>query len=158
MRPSPVPVLFKRLTPGARVPSYATPGSACMDLFPDASWPPNPPWQYLDDAPLVIPTGLAVQLPDDHVLLIFSRSGHGFKYGIRLGNCVGVIDSDYRGEIKVCLRIDTALTGGWPDEFFDPSRAIAQALLLPIPRMTLQEVEDLNRTYRGTSGFGSTGG
>ena len=86
---------FKKLHPDAILPTYATAGAACFDL-------------YAVDNAVVLPgdcvalrTGLAVNLPANLALLIYSRSGHGFKYGVRLVNCVGVIDSDYKGEIMV---------------------------------------------------------
>lgn len=88
-------------------------------------------------------------------MLIFSRSGHGFTHGIRLSNCVGVIDSDYRGEVSVKLQSDTVLPYG-ALKILRGDR-IAQALILPIPKIEFEEVSNLTETQRGANGFGSTG-
>lgn len=151
----------KKLHPDAILPTYATDGSACFDLY--AIGPRNP----LDDGlpirhgePVTIRTGVAFEIPAGHVMLVFSRSGHGFKDGLRLANCVGVIDSDYRGEVQVRLTNDT-LDGG---HFSGPAAPrirsgdrIAQAMIVPIPKVELVEVEELSTTERGAGGFGSTG-
>ena len=86
-------------------------------------------------------------------MLLFSRSGHGFSSGVRLANCVGVIDSDYRGEIKIKLQKDTEYS------YFaiNPGDRIAQGLIIPYPRVEFVEGE-LTGTERGAGGFGSTGG
>lgn len=85
-------------------------------------------------------------------MLIYSRSGHGFKHGVRLANAVGVIDSDYRGEVQVKLVND----GGMPF-YVNKGDRIAQAMLVPVQQFQLAEVEDLSETARGAGGFGSTG-
>ena len=85
-------------------------------------------------------------------MLVFSRSGHGFTYGVRLSNCVGVIDSDYRGEIKVAMHND-----GFSGYMVQTGERIAQAMLVPALRCTLKEVDVLSETLRGEGGFGSTG-
>ena len=142
---------IQRLNPQAIIPSYQTAGSACVDLH--ACLPDNDAAvSTCENASVTIPTGIAVEVPDGHVLLIFSRSGHAAKQATRLGNCVGVIDSDYRGELMVNLRRDDG--GGL---FFTHGARIAQALLLPIPRIRFNEVEELSTTERGEGGFGSTG-
>lgn len=97
-------------------------------------------------------TGLAFEIPPGWVMLIFSRSGHGFKSQTRLANCVGVIDSDYRGQVSVRLTVDAG--GGLSVAHGD---RIAQAMLVPIPRVELIEVDELSDTERGAGGFGSTG-
>ena len=86
------------------------------------------------------------------MLLIYSRSGHGFKNDIRLANCTGVIDSDYRGEVKVKLTSD-----GDCDFAVNAGDRIAQAMLIPVPKVELMAVTELSDTERGTGGFGSTG-
>lgn len=146
----------KKLHPDAILPTYATDGAACFDLY--AIGPRNP----LDDAiqvracePQEIRTGLAFEVPTGHVMLIFSRSGHGFKNSTRLSNCVGVIDADYRGEVLVKLTRDG-------DHLAQPLRLrtgdrIAQAMIVPIPKVELVEVEELSTTKRGAGGLGSTG-
>jgi dUTP pyrophosphatase len=149
-------VRIKKLHPDAIVPQYQTSGAACFDLHAlilsaggVALWP---------DSQLVVRTGLAFEIPEGHVMLVYSRSGHGFKTNVRLANCVGVIDSDYRGEVLVKLTNDTSPI----DEnsvMFKVSHGdrIAQAMIVPVPRIELQLVDDLSDTERGTNGGGSTG-
>ncbi len=107
-------------------------------------------------------TGIAVAVPEGHVLLLFPRSGLSNSYGLAPGNCVGVIDSDYRGEIIVKFR---DLSEKAMNKMFDiqesaecgrPERII-QAILVPIPEVRWELVEALNETERGSGGFGSTG-
>lgn len=141
-------IRFTKLTEDAITPTYATDGSAAFDLYATAI----PPMYVGDARPVVFQTGIAVEVPQDHVLLIFSRSGHGFKAGVRLANCVGVIDPDYRGSIDVKLTADSG--GGLMVHAGD---RIAQGLIVPAIRVELQEVDSLSDTYRGQGGFGSTG-
>lgn len=157
---------FKKIHPDAVVPKYATPGSARIDLvavgidgLPIELSKEFQARGYRDGSVEIPPgsvghfnTGLAFEVPVGHVMLVFSRSGHGFIHGVRLCNCVGVIDCDYRGEVQVKLRNDGAL----PFKVRNGDR-IAQALLVPTPRVELEEVEELSGTERGTGGFGSTG-
>lgn len=143
----------KRLHPDAVIPKYATEGSACFDLVAIDCGQQSPVWA---SAPgVTFRTGLAFEVPPGHVLLVFSRSGHGFNYDTRLANCVGVIDADYRGEVMVRLIRD----GGNAIDIFrvNPGDRIAQAMLVPIPRVRLVEVDELSETARGEGGFGSTG-
>lgn len=145
-----------KLHPEARVPQYATEGAACFDLHAviDLATCKDSEPRYTE--PVTIRTGLAFEVPEGHVMLIFSRSGHGFRNDTRLANCVGVIDSDYRGEVRVKLTRDPR------DEFvpalrFQHGDRIAQALVLPIPHVEFELVDELGDTERGTGGFGSTG-
>lgn len=139
-------VKIKRTHQDAILPKYATDGAACFDLHAIEGGQVQPFF------PFNFRTGLSVEIPPGHVMLIYSRSGHGFKNGLRLSNCVGVIDSDYRGEIAVKIHNDS------PHPFdFSPGDRIAQAMILPIPRVALVEVYELSDTERGTGGFGSTG-
>lgn len=89
-------------------------------------------------------------------MLVFSRSGHGFNYGVRLANCVGVIDSDYRGEVKVKLIHDTGAGNG---DYLSVSHGerIAQGLIIPIQKVSFEEVDALSETARGEGEFGSAG-
>ncbi|WP_441280658.1 dUTP diphosphatase [Tardiphaga sp. 862_B3_N1_1] len=142
----------KRLTPDAAMPQYATDGSACFDL------------QAIEVAgggdymTSLCRTGLAFEVPVGHVMLIFSRSGQGFNHDTRLANCVGVIDSDYRGEVMVKLTRDAPWPGGeQPNLLARAGDRVAQAMLVPIPRVELIEVSDLSETARGAGGYGSTG-
>ena len=142
----------KRLHPEARLPVRATDGAACFDLHAlGVGWGINA--QAVDQSsPVVFRTGLAFEVPPGHVLLIFSRSGHGFNSDTRLSNCVGVIDSDYRGEVAVKLHCD-----GPGSMFVNDGDRIAQAMLVELPAVSLQEVHELSKTERGAGGFGSTG-
>lgn len=139
-------VKIKKRHPYAIIPQYATKGAACFDLHSieyGTVWP--------DDSE-VFRTGLSFEIPEKHVMLIFSRSGHGFNHAVRLSNCTGVIDPDYRGEIKVKLHNDSL------DEFFvDEKSRIAQAIIIPAHQVQFDEVEELSETERGEGGFGSTG-
>ena len=131
------------------LPYYATPGSAAMDLH-----------ACLDGAVTipagerrVIPTGLAIALPSaDYVALVFARSGLGIKHGVAPANCVGVIDSDYRGEILVGLQ-----NSGGSDFTIRPGDRIAQLMVVPVVQPRLRLVDELDETGRGAGGFGSTG-
>ena len=140
---------IKLLSPKAVLPKYATPGSAAMDLTACMDEPVTIAPRQL----VTIPTGIAIALPSaDYVALIFARSGLGVKHGISLSNGVGVIDSDYRGELKVGLTnlSDTPYT-------IQPGDRIAQLAILPVTQPTVVQVAELDETDRGTGGFGSTG-
>lgn len=141
---------IKKLNEHAKIPTYATDGSGCFDLY------------SVDECTLIegeqeeLSIGLSFEIPEDHVMLIFSRSGHGFKEGIRLSNCVGVIDSDYRGEVKVKLHKDENLTATVEYQIHRGDR-IAQALVIPVPKVEFELVDELSTTERGEGGFGHTG-
>lgn len=139
-------VRVQKLSPEAVLPAYATAGAACMDLcaLEDATVPSG---GYAH-----IRTGLAFEVPVGHVMLINSRSGHGFKSRVRLMNSQGVIDSDYRGEVQVGLANDSA-----QDFQVQAGDRIAQFLIVPYPQICLEEVIELGETARGAGGFGSTG-
>lgn len=138
----------QRLHPAAKLPEYATDGSGCFDLFSTSAARLAPPFNKVS-----LPTGLAFEIPKGFVMLVFSRSGHGRNHCVRLANCVGVIDSDYRGEVQVRLHQDDA-NGPF---FVEPGDRIAQALVIPFPRIAFTPVNQLSTTQRGTGGFGSTG-
>ena len=134
----------------AIVPKYATDGAACFDLHAIT----EKPMEILGpNESIVVRTGLAFEIPPGHVLMVFSRSGHGFKHGVRLVNGTGIIDSDYRGEVLIGLHNDRT------HESFDVRTGdrVAQAMLVPVPRVTFHVVEQLSITERGAGGFGSTG-
>lgn len=143
-------VKIKKLHPDAVIPQYATSGSACFDLTAvgSAAHPADP-------VAIVFDTGLAFEIPQDHVMLVFSRSGHGFRSAMRLSNCVGVVDADYRGSVKVSLRGDA--TGAFPKTQPPLGERIAQAMILPVQQVSFLEVDELGTTERGTGGLGSTG-
>lgn len=130
-------------------PSRGTPGSAGLDLMACLDEPVSIAPRQL----VRIPTGIAIALPGpEHVAMVFARSGLGIKHGISLSNGVGVIDSDYRGEIQVGLTnlSDTPYT-------VQPGDRIAQLVVMPVAVPELEIVTGLEDTQRGTGGFGSTG-
>ena len=144
---------FKILNPliGTKIPlpSYSTTGSAGMDLracIPsDLSLSPG--------TSELIPTGIAIYLSDPELAaIILPRSGLGHKHGIVLGNLVGLIDSDYQGELMISCwnRSDTAFT-------IVPGDRIAQLVIVPVVLAKLTEVDTFIETHRGTAGFGSSG-
>ena len=132
-----------------QLPAYATPGSAGLDLR-----------ACLDEAAilqpgdtLLVPTGLAVHLSNpDYAAMLLPRSGLGHKQGIVLGNLVGLIDSDYQGELKVSLwnRGQEAFT-------VEPMARIAQMVIVPVVQAAFKVVEEFAQSERGDGGFGSTG-
>lgn len=142
-------VKFKKVHPDAVVPFMATSGAACFDL----SCVGEPVYDNHGD--VTLRTGLAFELPEGYVMMVYSRSGHGFKHGITLANGTGVIDSDYRGEVMVKLTAATAKGQEYLDNI-QPGERVAQAMIIPVPAIEFVE-GDLNETERGTGGFGSTG-
>jgi dUTP pyrophosphatase len=142
-----VKILDSRLND--RMPAYATPGSAGLDLRACLAEPltlaPNA-WQ-------LVPTGMAIYLQDPaYAALILPRSGLGHKHGIVLGNLVGLIDSDYQGQLMVSAwnRSDVAFT-------IEPMERIAQLVIVPVVQAQFNIVTDFEVTQRGESGYGSTG-
>lgn len=99
-----------------------------------------------------IGTGLSFELPDETFAAIFARSGLATKQGLRPANCVGVCDSDYRGEYIVAIHNDTD-----EDKVIEPGERIAQMILMPYIPMTFVETDELSESGRGQDGFGSTG-
>ena len=154
---------IQRLHPDAIVPRYASHGAAAFDLHAIINGYGAVAIHPGDK--VTFRTGLAVEIPEGHGMFILSRSGHGFKNDIRLANCVGLIDSDYRGEIMVKLTSDDLPMlnhFGGPDAVTTFMRVshgdrIAQAVILPVPRVEFELVHELSTTARGAGGFGSTG-
>lgn len=144
-----IPVKVKKLDPQAMLPRYGTEHAACFDLH-----------ALLSEGGLLlqpghtalIRTGLSFEVPAGWSMDVYSRSGHGFKNGVRLANCVGIIDADYRGEVMVKLVNEG--TEAMPILHGD---RIAQAKLSQVPMVEFLEVEELSSTARGEGGFGSTG-
>jgi len=131
------------------LPKYAHDGDACFDLHCHSV-------TYPEVSIALIKTGLRFEIPKGYALMVYSRSGQGFSHDVRLSNCVGVIDSGYRGEVMVKLTADSM--GGW--DYLDnikPGDRVAQAMLIPVPHTTILEVDNLSETARGENGFGSTG-
>lgn len=142
-------VRIKYCRGNAKKPFYATAGSAGMDL----SAAIDEPVLIKKGALAMIPTGLAIALPSaESVAYIYARSGLATKHGICLSNGVGVIDSDYRGEIRVGL-----VNLGAEDYTIEPGERIAQMVFAPVLRAELEETDELDETARGAGGFGSTG-
>lgn len=139
----------KKIHKAAVLPRYATDGAACFDLHAI-----EPQGHIIQGVPKLVRTGLAFDVPEGWAMLIFSRSGHGFKNDVRLANCVGVIDSDYRGEVMVKLTRDLSAANFIS---VNAGERIAQAMLVQVPRVELVDVAELSDTDRGTGGFGSTG-
>jgi dUTP pyrophosphatase len=144
-----VRIVSPLMTTTTPLPSYATEGAAAMDLHACLA------------APLVIPargqgripTGIAIELPSPTlVALVFPRSGLASKHGIALSNAVGVIDSDYRGEIICLVKNESAV-----DFLVQPGDRIAQLAFFPIVRVKWEEAAKLTATMRNDGGFGSTG-
>lgn len=145
-------IKIKLLSKTAKVPTYGSDGAGCFDLYADM---PDTAVAYVTETcPMTFKTNIAVEVPEGHVMLVFSRSGHGFKHGTRLANCVGVIDSDYRGEVGVKLTADSVNAESLAVRHGD---RIAQAMIVPVQQAVFEQVEDLSDTARGTGGFGSTG-
>lgn len=140
---------IKLLSDTAKVPTRATSGSAGYDLYADI----EAPIYLMKGETLLIPTGVAVALPDaKSVAVVCARSGLAIKHGITLANGVGIIDSDYRGEIKVGL-----INLGAEDFVIEPGERIAQLLIMPVEIPELVVSDSLSDTDRGSGGFGSTG-
>lgn len=146
---SQIQVRIQKLDPNAIVPDYATTGAAAMDLHALL----DEPFTLAPGARKLIPTGLAIEIPSrDTVCILCARSGLSIKHGVCLANGIGVIDSDYRGEIKVALvnLSDTPYT-------IAPAERVAQMMFLPVCTATLNVCDALGETERGAGGFGSTG-
>lgn len=137
-----------KLKDTAVIPERKTPGSAGYDLCACIAVP----FVLQPQDFVVIPTGLAVEIPEGYAGMIFTRSGLGVKHGIHVANGVGVIDSDYRGEIHVGLR-----NLGKVPYTISPDERIAQLILMPVFLPEIEEIFSLTETQRGTGGFGSTG-
>jgi len=132
-----------------QLPHYATPGSAGLDLRAciDEAITLNP-----GDTKL-IPTGMAIHLGDPgYAALILPRSGLGHKHGIVLGNLVGLIDSDYQGELMV-----SCWNRGQTSFVLEPMERLAQLVVVPVIQVDMQVVDDFEQSHRGEGGFGSTG-
>jgi dUTP pyrophosphatase len=140
----------RKLSADAKLPEYATDGSGCFDIYAYLGVNQKAVIRNIDS--LAVHTGLAFEIPEGHVMLVYSRSGMGFKHGVRLANCVAVIDSDYRGELMIKLTNDS----GDSHFIFEHGQAIAQGMIIPIQQVEFLEVNELSATERGTGGFGST--
>lgn len=139
-------VKFKKLVSEAIIPSYAKPGDAGLDLHATSK-------HWSDDFQCwIYGTGLAVEIPEGYVGLLFPRSSVR-KYCLAMTNCVGVIDSGYRGEIMCTFRPQSKGT----TEVYNVGNAICQLIIMPYPLIKPVEATELSETERGANGHGSTG-
>lgn len=139
---------IKKLNPNATIPTYGSEYAAGADLY-----------ACIEDALTIAPgetvlvkTGLAMELPIGYAGLIYARSGLASKRGLAPANKVGVIDSDYRGEVMVALHNHSSI-----DQTIEPNERIAQLVITPYIKGIFSETDDLSYTVRGEGGFGSTG-
>ena len=141
-------VKFKKINPNASIPTYGSSYaagcdlSACIDQA--ISIPPH--------TTIKVPTGLAIELPENTVGLIYARSGMATKRHLAPANKVGVIDADYRGEIIVALHNHSEEA-----QTIEDGERIAQLVVAPFYHVEFEEVDELSETVRGEGGFGSTG-
>lgn len=142
-------VKVKRLNDSAVLPKRATEGSAGADLYACI----NEPLTIAPGELVKIPTGIAIELEsNDLAAFLFARSGLGVKHGITLSNSVGVVDSDYRGEI--CVGLCNVSSEPYT---IQPNERVAQMVIMPVACADFVEAEELSDTVRGEGGFGSTG-
>jgi len=131
------------------LPAYATPGSAGLDLRACL----DQPITIHAGETTLIPTGLAIHIADPgYAAMILPRSGMGHKHGIVLGNLVGLIDSDYQGQLMV-----SAWNRGQQDFVLQPMERLAQLIIVPVLQVGFNVVEEFSQSDRGVGGFGSTG-
>jgi dUTP pyrophosphatase len=143
-----IDIKIKLLYDGSRLPEYVRKGDGALDFFacidnqvkiPAGKW-------------VTIPTGVALEVPEDHGLFILPRSGLTIKHGITVANTPGLVDSNYRGEVKVVLHNRSR-------EVFTvyPDARIAQMTIIKLPKVNWVVVDELSETVRGANGFGSSG-
>lgn len=144
-----VKILSPLLGDDIPLPAYSTEGSAGLDLRACIEAPQT----LMPGATLLIPTGLAIYIEDPgYAAMILPRSGLGHKHGIVLGNLVGLIDSDYQGELMV-----SAWNRGNETFTIEPGERIAQLIIVPVHQVAFDIVEEFTVTERGDGGFGSSG-
>lgn len=141
-------IRVKKLRPGATLPAYGSLGAAGADLTACLDTPVT----IAPGQTAFIPTGIALEVPANCAGLIYARSGMACKQGLAPANKVGVIDSDYRGEILVALH-----NHGRQSRVIEPGQRIAQLLITPVLTPAYEEVPELSDTLRDAGGFGSTG-
>ena len=143
----PLNISIKKLDKRAVIPEYSREGDAALDLKSISSYEIKPGERNL------VSIGIAIAIPDGYCGLVLPRSGNAIKHGITLPNAPGLVDSNYRGEIKV------PLINHDKEESFEINEGdrIAQLLIIECPKISFSEVSNLDDTNRGTSGFGSSG-
>lgn len=159
-----IDIQIKRLTETAIIPTYGSDFAAGADLYADLQSP-----VYIGSGDSVmISTGIAMAIPEGYVGLIYARSGLGCKHGLAPANKVGVIDSDYRGDIKVKLHnhevydTEKCVNEDYQEDYkrrhtIHPGDRIAQIIITPYYQAVFEETDNLDSTERGSGGFGSTG-
>ncbi len=143
-----VTLKIKKLLPQAKLPTYGSESAAGADLYSLSE-------HAVRIAPhdtAIIHTGLAAEIPQGYVGLIYARSGLATKKGLAPANKVGVIDSDYRGEIRVALHNHSRY-----EQSIEPFERVAQLVIMPYVYAQFEETDELSDTVRGEGGFGSTG-
>ena len=139
-------VKIKKTHPNGKIPTYATDGSGAFDFYSAEDVVVH------ETHAEAINLGVAMEIPDGYVLLLFPRSSTGKNTWLRMANSVGVIDSDYRGTIHALYENVV-----WGNYLVQTGERIAQGIIVPIPKVEFEEVEELSTTERGDGGFGSTG-
>ena len=143
-------VKVKKLHSDAVIPKYAKLGDAGLDLYA-VDVKPHVDSLTGETTKIIVDSGLAFEIPEGFVGLVFPRSSIQ-STGLRMSNCVGVIDSGYRGSVKTVFDIkDSSLA------YYEVGDRFAQIMIIPYPPVELQEVDELSSTDRGEGGFGSTG-
>lgn len=147
-------VRIKKLHPNAVIPTYAKDGDAGMDLTAVSK-------SYDRDGNIVYGTGLAFEIPEGYVGLVFPRSSLS-RLDIALSNCVGVIDSGYRGEVTVKFKPAMLFNREQRpiilnNRTYEVGERVAQIIIIPYPQITFIEADELSETERGTGGYGSSG-
>lgn len=142
------PVPVKKLHPNARIPTYGSEFAAGADLYACTGAPVT----IAPQETVPIPTGIAMEIPNGYVGLVYGRSGLACKRDLAPANKVGVIDSDYRGELIIFLHNHGAVP-----QTVEPGERVAQLVLTPYLTAQFLEADELSETARGTGGFGSTG-
>ena len=137
---------IKKLLDEAIIPTRGSADAAGLDLYAPFNY------QLFPHTTVKVSTGIAMAIPKGYVGLIFARSGLATKQGLRPANCVGVVDSDYRGEIIVALHNDSDNT-----QTIEARSRVAQMVIIPYEAVDIEVVDELDDTERGSGGFGSTG-
>lgn len=147
IKSSAVHLTFRRLDPSASMPARAHPGDAGFDLTAIA------PMRVEPGEMALVPTGIAIAIPEGHAGLVIPRSGLALRHGIGVVNAPGLIDSGYRGELAVIL-----INHGLEPFSLAAGDRIAQLVIVAVPDISWDEVEELTDSTRGEGGFGSSGG
>ncbi|MEM7278588.1 MAG: dUTP diphosphatase [Pseudomonadota bacterium] len=149
MRSVQLKILDPRLGDSIELPSYATEGSAGLDMRAAI----DEPLQVEPGETHLVPTGMAMHIGDENLAaVLLPRSGLGHKHGLVLGNLTGLIDSDYQGQVFVSI-----WNRGQKSYTIEPGERIAQMVFVPVAHVQFEQVEEFNQTERGSGGFGHSG-